>query len=47
MEPLDALGSVSGSGVACSARGRDPVHVAGPAEYLTHCVLPTVAPLVE
>ncbi|MCQ4214399.1 LysR family transcriptional regulator [Streptomyces longispororuber] len=47
MEPLDALGSVSGSGGLFGEGDADPVHLAGPAEYLTHCVLPTVAPLVE
>ncbi|MFF2774265.1 LysR family transcriptional regulator [Streptomyces sp. NPDC058052] len=46
MGPLDALGAAAGA-----APGEDgpaePVHLAGPAEYLSHTVLPTLAPLVE
>lgn len=47
MEPLDALGSVGGSGGLFGEGDADPVHLAGPAEYLSHCVLPTLAPLVD
>ncbi|MEU5899479.1 MULTISPECIES: LysR family transcriptional regulator [Streptomyces] len=44
VEPLDALAEVAGHGSDSSA---EPVHVAGPAELLSHCVLPRIAPLVE
>ncbi|MEU1018324.1 LysR family transcriptional regulator [Streptomyces sp. NPDC005898] len=44
VEPLDALAEVAGHGVDGSA---EPVHLAGPAEFLSHCVLPGLAPLVE
>ncbi|MEU7169231.1 LysR family transcriptional regulator [Streptomyces morookaense] len=46
MEPLDALGPVSGAGALWDEGDAEPVHLAGPAEYLTHCVMPTLAPLV-
>ncbi|MFI2207785.1 LysR family transcriptional regulator [Streptomyces sp. NPDC020192] len=46
MEPLDALGPVSGAGALFGEGDAEPVHLAGPAEYLTHCVMPTLAPLV-
>ncbi|GHF28177.1 LysR family transcriptional regulator [Streptomyces mashuensis] len=46
MEPLDALGPVSGAGTLFGGGDAEPVHLAGPAEYLTHCVMPTLAPLV-
>ncbi|MBO1332999.1 LysR family transcriptional regulator [Streptomyces sp. VRA16 Mangrove soil] len=39
--PLDALGGL------LRERATDPVHLAGPAEYLSHCVLPTLAPLID
>ncbi|MEU3605563.1 LysR family transcriptional regulator [Streptomyces sp. NPDC035033] len=48
-EPLDALGAVAGA-VAGAPDGdgpAEPVHLAGPAEYLSVAVLPTLAPLVE
>ncbi|MGV9885257.1 LysR family transcriptional regulator, partial [Streptomyces sp. NPDC003379] len=44
VEPLDALAEVAGHGGDGSA---DPVHLAGPAEFLSHCVLPGLASLVE
>ncbi|QEV21627.1 LysR family transcriptional regulator [Streptomyces alboniger] len=44
VEPLDALAEVAGHGGDGSA---EPVHLAGPAEFLSHCVLPGLAPLVE
>ncbi|UFQ19686.1 MULTISPECIES: LysR family transcriptional regulator [Streptomyces] len=44
IEPLDALAEVAGHGSDGTA---DPVHLAGPAEFLSHCVLPGLAPLVE
>ncbi|WP_338702839.1 LysR family transcriptional regulator [Streptomyces sp. Q6] len=47
VEPLDALGAVSGPGGLLGEGEADPVHLAGPAEYLGHCVLPTLAPLLD
>ncbi|MGC0334623.1 DNA-binding transcriptional LysR family regulator [Streptomyces sp. SAI-170] len=47
MEPLDALGPVSGAGTLFGESDAEPVHLAGPAEYLTHCVMPTLAPLID
>ncbi|MBM7170282.1 LysR family transcriptional regulator [Streptomyces sp. G44] len=44
VEPLDALAEVAGHGGDGAA---EPVHLAGPAEFLSHCVLPGLAPLVE
>ncbi|MEU5687693.1 LysR family transcriptional regulator [Streptomyces venezuelae] len=44
VEPLDTLAEVAGHGGDSSA---EPVHLAGPAELLSHCVLPRIAPLVE
>ncbi|MFI9817715.1 LysR family transcriptional regulator [Saccharothrix variisporea] len=41
--PLDALNAVAGD----DGHQADPVHVAGPAEFLTHCVVPHLAPLVD
>ncbi|MFJ9690832.1 LysR family transcriptional regulator [Kitasatospora sp. NPDC101183] len=46
MEPLDALGPVGG-GALFGEGEAEPVHLAGPAEYITHCVMPTLAPLVD
>ncbi|MGV2920277.1 LysR family transcriptional regulator [Streptomyces alfalfae] len=43
-EPLDALAEVAGHSVDAQA---EPVHVAGPAEFLSHSVLPGLGPLVE
>ncbi|MFJ3670714.1 LysR family transcriptional regulator [Streptomyces sp. NPDC090106] len=43
VEPLDALSAVANPQEAPA----EPVHLAGPAEYLTRSVLPGVAPLVE
>ncbi|MFI8521076.1 LysR family transcriptional regulator [Streptomyces sp. NPDC085481] len=47
MAPLDALGAVGGPGGLLGEGDVDPVHLAGPAEYLSHSVLPTLAPLIE
>jgi DNA-binding transcriptional LysR family regulator len=47
VEPLDALAVVAGPGGAADEHPPEPVHLAGPAELLTRCVLPGVAPLVE
>ncbi|AZM57114.1 LysR family transcriptional regulator [Streptomyces sp. WAC 01529] len=44
VEPLDALAEVAGHGGHGST---EPVHLAGPAEFLSHCVVPGLAPLVE
>ncbi|WP_369214398.1 LysR family transcriptional regulator [Streptomyces flavofungini] len=43
-EPLDALAEVAGHDLDGKA---EPVHVAGPAEFLAHSVLPRLGPLVE
>ncbi|MEV6697319.1 LysR family transcriptional regulator [Streptomyces sp. NPDC051453] len=47
VDPLDALSAVAGQGGAGADAAAEPVHLAGPAEMLCHCVLPTLAPLVE
>ncbi|MFD8011121.1 LysR family transcriptional regulator [Streptomyces sp. NPDC058955] len=49
MGPLDALSAAAGAaaGVPGEDGPAEPVHLAGPAEYLSHTVLPTLAPLVE
>ncbi|MEB8338228.1 LysR family transcriptional regulator [Streptomyces endophyticus] len=47
VEPLDALGAVGGPGGLLEEGEAGPVHLAGPAEYLSHRVLPTLAPLVD
>ncbi|MGY0021932.1 LysR family transcriptional regulator [Streptomyces sp. YJ-C3] len=47
VSPLDELGAVSGPGGPLGAGDADPVHLAGPAEYLSHSVLPKLAPLVD
>ncbi|MFE5795718.1 LysR family transcriptional regulator [Streptomyces sp. NPDC056503] len=48
MGPLDALGAAAGTAAGPDEDGpAEPVHLAGPAEYLAHGVLPTLAPLVE
>ncbi|GGY64618.1 LysR family transcriptional regulator [Streptomyces omiyaensis] len=44
--PLDALGAAAGPPAGEDAPA-EPVRLAGPAEYLTHTVLPALAPLVE
>ncbi|MER8037930.1 LysR family transcriptional regulator [Streptomyces hydrogenans] len=48
-DPLDALGAAAGAltGVGDDEGPAEPVRLAGPAEYLAHTVLPTLAPLVE
>ncbi|MDN3024040.1 LysR family transcriptional regulator [Streptomyces sp. S.PB5] len=43
VDPLDSLATVTGEDDAPA----EPVHLAGPAEFLTHSVLPGLAPLVE
>ncbi|MFI8229983.1 LysR family transcriptional regulator [Streptomyces sp. NPDC085900] len=44
--PLDSLATVTGPGGAGEHRPPEPVHLAGPNELLTRCVLPGLAPLV-
>ncbi|MFB6671504.1 LysR family transcriptional regulator [Streptomyces sp. NPDC056390] len=47
VDPLDALSAVAGQGGAGTDAAAEPVHLAGPAEMLCHCVLPALAPLIE
>ncbi|MFB7992644.1 LysR family transcriptional regulator [Streptomyces sp. NPDC056002] len=47
VDPLDALSAVAGQGGPGTDAAAEPVHLAGPAELLCHCVLPALAPLVE
>ncbi|WP_128429818.1 LysR family transcriptional regulator [Streptomyces cyaneus] len=47
VEPLDALATVTGPGGSLEVQQPEPVHLAGPAELLTHRVMPTLAPLVD
>ncbi|MEV6212035.1 LysR family transcriptional regulator [Kitasatospora sp. NPDC051914] len=44
--PLDALAAVAERGTADEGAGAEPVHLAGPAEFLSVCALPALAPLV-
>ncbi|MET9436392.1 LysR family transcriptional regulator [Streptomyces sp. NPDC006551] len=46
-EPMDALGAALGDGGPGGGRTVAPVHLAGPAEFLSYCVLPRLAPLTE
>ncbi|MES5820332.1 LysR family transcriptional regulator [Streptomyces sp. RG80] len=43
VDPLDSLATVTGADDSPA----EPVHLAGPAEFLTRSVLPAIAPLVE
>ncbi|WP_369269218.1 LysR family transcriptional regulator [Streptomyces sp. R11] len=47
VEPLDALATVTGPGGSAEVQPAEPVHLAGPAELLTHRVMPALAPLVD
>ncbi|MFE6624518.1 LysR family transcriptional regulator [Streptomyces sp. NPDC057740] len=48
VEPLDALAGVTGRpGGPAEVHPAEPVHLAGPAELLTHRVMPGLAPLVD
>ncbi|KMS67833.1 LysR family transcriptional regulator [Streptomyces viridochromogenes] len=47
VEPLDALATVTGPGGSADVHPAEPVHLAGPAELLTHRVMPALAPLVD
>ena len=47
VEPLDALAAVAGQGGFAAEGAAEPVHLAGPAELLSHSVVPTLGPLVE
>ncbi|MEV0281962.1 LysR family transcriptional regulator [Streptomyces sp. NPDC050610] len=46
-DPLDALAAVTGHGGPLDSAPAEPVQLAGPAELLCHCVLPSLAPLIE
>lgn len=46
VQPLDSLAAVAGAGSAEDGPA-EPVHLAGPAELLSRCVLPGLAPLVD
>ncbi|MEV0261924.1 LysR family transcriptional regulator [Streptomyces sp. NPDC050617] len=46
-DPLDALAAVTGHGGPLDGAPAEPVQLAGPAELLCHCVLPSLAPLTE
>ncbi|MGX1371980.1 DNA-binding transcriptional LysR family regulator [Streptomyces canus] len=47
VQPLDSLAAVAGPAGSTEDGTADPVHLAGPAELLSRCVLPGLAPLVE
>ncbi|MFF4257741.1 LysR family transcriptional regulator [Streptomyces sp. NPDC001663] len=47
VEPLDSLATITGPGGAGQDRPPEPVHLAGPNELLTRCVLPGLASLVD
>ncbi|NEA98987.1 LysR family transcriptional regulator [Streptomyces sp. SID13726] len=47
VEPLDSLAAVAGPAGNGDGSAAEPVHLAGPAELLSRCVLPGLAPLVE
>ncbi|WP_369166832.1 LysR family transcriptional regulator [Streptomyces sp. R28] len=47
VEPLDALATVTRPGGSLDVHQPEPVHLAGPAELLTHRVMPALAPLVD
>ncbi|NUR82494.1 MAG: LysR family transcriptional regulator, partial [Nonomuraea sp.] len=47
VDPLDALAAVTGPGGSADAHPAEPVHLAGPAELLTHRVMPALTPLVD
>ncbi|PBC76903.1 DNA-binding transcriptional LysR family regulator [Streptomyces sp. TLI_235] len=44
--PLDALAAVAERGADGTEAAAEPVHLAGPAEFLSVCALPALAPLV-
>ncbi|MFF1724440.1 LysR family transcriptional regulator [Streptomyces sviceus] len=47
VQPLDSLAAVAGATGSAEDGPAEPVHLAGPAELLSRCVLPGLAPLVE
>ncbi|MFF7523229.1 LysR family transcriptional regulator [Streptomyces pseudovenezuelae] len=47
VEPLDSLAAVAGPAGSAEDAPAEPVHLAGPAELLSRCVLPGLAPLVD
>ncbi|MFE1839935.1 LysR family transcriptional regulator [Streptomyces sviceus] len=47
VQPLDSLAAVTGGAGSADDGSAEPVHLAGPAELLSRCVLPGLAPLVE
>lgn len=47
VQPLDSLAAISGRGGAADEQPPEPVHLAGPREFLTRSVLPGLAPLVD
>lgn len=47
VQPLDSLATVAGSAGGREDAPAEPVHLAGPAELLSRCVLPGLAPLVD
>ncbi|MFJ4201026.1 LysR family transcriptional regulator [Streptomyces sviceus] len=47
VQPLDSLAAVAGPAGSAEDGPAEPVHLAGPAELLSRCVLPGLAPLVD
>ncbi|WP_020118274.1 LysR family transcriptional regulator [Streptomyces canus] len=47
VQPLDSLAAVAGPAGSAEDGSAEPVHLAGPAELLSRCVLPGLAPLVD
>ncbi|MFE3032691.1 LysR family transcriptional regulator [Streptomyces canus] len=47
VQPLDSLAAVAGASGSAEDGPAEPVHLAGPAELLSRCVLPGLAPLVD
>ncbi|WP_020137049.1 LysR family transcriptional regulator [Streptomyces sp. 351MFTsu5.1] len=47
VRPLDELAAVAGPADGTDDAPAEPVHLAGPAELLSRCVLPGLAPLVD
>ncbi|MFF7949583.1 LysR family transcriptional regulator [Streptomyces griseorubiginosus] len=47
VRPLDELATVAGPADGADDAPAEPVHLAGPAELLSRCVLPGLAPLVD
>ena len=47
VRPLDELAAVAGAADGTDDAPAEPVHLAGPAELLSRCVLPGLAPLVD